>query len=108
MGKPLHGIPNCVRPLTITEVGGTRHEIKGVSRIAADYRGNDQFTLRVEYRTGDPSALESILFGLIDGAEVQRIKQIFEGALEDEDKIDESKEESDMALARAFREATDE
>ena len=46
--------------------------------------------------------------GLIDGAEVQRIKQIFEGALEDEDEIDESEEDPDVTLDRAFLEAADE
>ena len=45
--------------ITITEVGGTQHEIKRASRIAADYRGNDQFTLRVEYRSGDPVPLRA-------------------------------------------------
>ena len=73
--------------ITITEVSGAKHDLKNVSKISIEPRGNDLFALRVEYSSGNDNTLESILFGLIDWDEATRIKQICQTDSDNKDKL---------------------
>ncbi len=67
--------------IIITEVSGTQHEIKKASRISIDHKNFDQFTIQVEYYVvGDKHGVDmkSVLLGLINWKEFQRIQRIFE------------------------------